>query len=345
MPQFARRACRPRDHVEAAGGLYPDAWRLADVFRAGRGTQFPAWPDWCYLPITAAATIVAEDAGIDIRDLPMRYPERMADAARLASLVAWRVTQGIYRFDQAVYDAVRETPVSGDLPHDVLYRLPEWCIYVETPGMQSAGALHGFFAHLEYDLSGRVELRLLLDCEAALLPLPLHLGAWSLSESIERTVAEARRQALQAGIHTEADLPALPGVQSVAHELAPLVSLLLYLCSQASEIGDGTRRPGNPAPKRVRGAWRLFAADRPTTWDVGVRLGAALRRAYQAEQTAGDSGTHAGPRPHIRRAHWHGFWRGPLAGPREYDLRWLPPIAVGVADPGDLPAVVRRVGP
>ena len=79
-----------------------------------------------------------------------------------------------------------------------------------------------------------------------------------------------------------------------------------------------------------------------TTWDVGVRLGAALRRAYQAAQTGGTD-THAGPRAHIRRAHWHGFWSGPREGERRFDLRWLPPIPVNVEDVGELPFTVRPV--
>lgn len=77
---------------------------------------------------------------------------------------------------------------------------------------------------------------------------------------------------------------------------------------------------------------------------MGVRLGAALRRAYQAEQTGAER-PHAGPRPHVRRAHWHGYWSGPRDGARRYDLRWLPPIAVALSDANELPAVVRRVTP
>jgi hypothetical protein len=88
----------------------------------------------------------------------------------------------------------------------------------------------------------------------------------------------------------------------------------------------------------------LFQAEDPMGWDVGVRLGAALRRAYQAEQSRllGD-GTHSGPRPSIRQAHWPGFWRGKLEGLRRFSLRWLPPVAVNVKELSELPAFVCRV--
>jgi hypothetical protein len=67
--------------------------------------------------------------------------------------------------------------------------------------------------------------------------------------------------------------------------IVPLVSLVLYVCSQASEIGEPGRQPHRPEAKRTKRGLQHFPADKPTTWDVGVRLGAALRRAYQTEQS------------------------------------------------------------
>lgn len=146
---------------------------------------------------------------------------------------------------------------------------------------------------------------------------------------------------------------ALPGGAATALRpiVEPVVSLLLYLCTQAGEIA-GRGSPGNPLPVRTRrGGWKLFPADTPRTWDVGVRLGAALRAAYAAEQT-GQGQPHSGPRPHIRRGHWHTYLSGPRlradgaplpSAERRANLRWQPPIAVAVSRPDDLPAVVRRV--
>ncbi len=52
--------------------------------------------------------------------------------------------------------------------------------------------LHGFFAHLEWDANmERNELRLLLDREDMMIPLPIHIGAWPLEETMLRVAAEA----------------------------------------------------------------------------------------------------------------------------------------------------------
>lgn len=347
QPKFQRRTCRPRDAVEQLSRDYPGAWSALDQFRADKGRSgLPDWPDWCYLPMAASYAVVSGGG-------PLRVsPGRAGDVARVAALSAWRMTQGIYRFDPAVFDAVRDTPVVGDIPADVLYRLPEWCVYIETPGMQAfGGALHGCWVHLESDANdGRAELRLLLDSDAGLHPIPLHLGRWPLAESLGRMQAEAVRHGFGRVLSAQVPGGVLPpdaAAEAMRPVVEPIVSLVLYLCSQAGEIGDGVRRPGNPEPKRTKRGWRMFQADRPTTWDVGLRLGAALRRAYQAEQTGatGPAAEHAGPRPHIRRAHWHGYWSGPREGARRYDLRWLPPIAVAMGDagPDSMPAVVRAV--
>lgn len=345
-PQFQPRPCRPRDHLVAAGKLYPGAWQAVEEFRADRGRDgLPDWPEYCYIPLAAAYAIVSGGGSNRMS------PQLVGDVGRLGALAAWRVTQGIYRYDEVLFGRIIETPVEGDVPHEILYHLPEWCVYVETPGMEyRESTLHGVFAHLEYDVNHhRPELRLLLDADAALAPIPLHLGPWSLAESIKRMKDTASVHAMGAG------LGALPsGVTSEVRQIVePIVSLLLYLCTEAAEIGDGSKQPRNPTPKRTKRGYRLFPADRPTIWDVGVRLGAALRRAYHDAETD-QGGPHAGPRPHIRRAHWHGFRSGPMkladgseipAAQRAFTLRWLPPIPVNVNAIEDLAATVRPVKP
>jgi len=100
---------------------------------------------------------------------------------------------------------------------------------------------------------------------------------------------------------------------------------------------------------------RLFAADGPREWDVGVRIGAALRAAYAREETGGEAATtgrHV--RPHVRRAHWHTVLSGKRkredgttipASEQRRELRWMPPIAVAINDAGELPSVIRPVRP
>ncbi len=324
---------RPKRHLAVAGKRHPGAWRKYDSFRQDRGRDgFPGWPEWCYCPLAGAYAIVS--GGGDARIAP----QEIGEVARLGALAAWRVSQGIYRFDHDLRERLLETPLTGDLPCEILRRLPEWCVYVETPGRSWEGvALHGFFAHLESDANnGREELRLLLDHEQELIPVPIHLGPWSLVEAVARALDLSRTHALALG----ATIPA-PVQAEIERVIGPLISLLLYLCAEDAEIGDGSRRPTRPAPKKTKQGWRLFAPDQPATWDVGVRMGSALRKSREAQsESESAQGGHARPRAHLRRAHWHTYLVGP--GRAERRLKWIPPILIN-ADDGPMPAVVHPV--
>jgi hypothetical protein len=292
--------------LETFGRLYPDAWKQVDDLRANR-KGLGGWPDWCFLPLAGAHAIVSRG-----RSLPPGEP--IGHVGVLGALAAWRVTQGIYRFDPTVLDALWETPVTGDIPTEVLFHLPEWCVYIPTPEQTWKGRpLHGAFAHLEHDVNDqRMELRLVLDVAGPqgndLDVLPLHLGQGGVSGAVAAMLRESGRYVPIPEVSME------PLVGGLTDEVSPLVSLVLYLCLQAAEsraAGGGNRRPVRPQPVRTKKGVRLFPPDRPKPWEVGYRLGAALRRAVsEAVPTPGMSGTQASPRPHIRRAHWHSYWIG-----------------------------------
>ncbi len=389
---------RQTQHLIDIGRKYPDAWRRLDQFRAERGETLPQWPGWCLMPMAGWYAIVSGGRAIAAGS------EAVADIGRLAGLGAWRYSQSIYRYDPELYAHLVATPLDGDMPAEVLLRLPEWGVYVETPhgaapepemptnygangGLhgQSAESLlcgrepfcdlesgigplrtgtfslcgrepfcnpesgigplrtgtfslcgrepfcmHGFYASLEWDANdGRTELRLLLDTETGLLPVPLHIGDWPLTEAIARAIDEALRRQ-----EKEVLPPSPPAANAaLAFALAPIVNLLLYLCSDSPDFGDArSTRPQRPRPKRVKGGWRLFPPPRPTLRLIGETVGRAIRNVGKEEIDPGETDAprpeRKSPRPHLRRAHWHGFWHGPKEGLRRFRYRWIPPTFV-----------------
>jgi len=299
---------RPIDHLESASRDYPGAWAQYDSFLAQRSV-LGGWPDWCFCPLAGAYAIVS--GGGDNR-VPLG---KSLDISRLGALAAWRPTQGIYRFDPDLLAALWDTPLAGDLPIEHLLRLPEWCVYVEL-SLETHGA-HGFFAHLEWDAEEeRPELRLLIDYPRELAPIALHLGG-TIEASVAGFVAHANAQAAKASFPV-----GIPGsaISQIATLATPLVSVLLYLCAEDAEI-----RPTRGRPKEGRLATRngrMPAARHLEVWETGYGLGAELRAARDAQGSG--EGT---VRPHVRRAHWHSYWRGERRSERV--LRWLSPILVG----------------
>lgn len=310
---------RPANHLTAAVRMYPNAWRLVEQFRLDRGRDLPKWPGWCFLPMAGWYAIVCEDAGT-----PTVPSNQVADIGRLAAIGTWRYSQGIYRFDPDVFKSLWNTSITGDLPSEVLLRLPQWSIYIETPD-QSFGAdpMYGYWCHLEWDANDqRRELRLLLDTESTLLPIPIHLGDWPLETAIQKAITESTRH-IPTG--TLMEVPDQKNVGNLADVMTPMVALVLYLCSDNPDYGPESQ-PSRPRPKRTKRGWRLFAPPGPTIWHIGGRIGRQIRAAH----IAGAESTDRTVRPHIRSAHWHGYWSGPRSGPRKYSYQWLPPIPVKI---------------
>lgn len=353
---------RPTTFLAGISRYYKNIWWEVDRMRAARGQFVKDWPGWCFLPLGGAYAIAGRGGTIALENISL--------VGIIGALAAWRATQGVYRFDPTILDALWETPVDGNIPHELLFRLPEWCPYVLTPGKSFAGLpLHGFFTHLEYDNfnGGRIELRFLLDITTPhgeeLVPAVLHLVPGGLAEAI----AAVRRECLRLTgceknicadiVSTIGDTFSLalspagfPVRGDALREFSPLVSTVLYLCSQAAEMHDHSgsiRLPARPTPVKTRKGLRLFGPPRPVEWHVAYRLGAALRLAYAAEEhSLGGTGTgHASPRPHIRRGHWHRFWTGrrSIQSERRTVVKWLPPIAVCVDDVEQLVPTVRAV--
>lgn len=243
------------------------------------------------------------------------------------------MTKGVYRYDERLYALLRETSIAGDLPFDALYRLPEWCVYIETPDMMwEDRTLHGMWVHLEWSEHGADELRLLLDvaqdvdnpldAEHGLVPIPVILGAGGLAAGLDRVIKSSKRQAALQGVlfqGTHFAAPALAGL------VAPLLSLVLYLCAANADIVDSTNR-SSTAPA---GDDPLLRSNGATIWEVGTRIGAALGDAHQTAQEGGATTSLAHQvRPYLRRAHWHTYLVG--AGRRERRLKWSPPIQVNI---------------
>jgi hypothetical protein len=304
------------------------------------------WPDYVFVPTFLFGCEGSDDI--------YRYMRFRAAISTGITFAVWRMTQGIYRFDETLYTELIHTKNTGELPADVLVRLPEWCVYVETPGLMLQLAdghevpIHGAWALIDLNQDHEPTLVITTDTDHCPAAKPVTQVIPLAEGSIEQGILATVNGWLSAGIRSAPDRGYITRTSQWVH---PVVNLLLYLCSDADYAGAP---PRNPAPVRTRHGFRLFTPNQATTWNVGVRMGAALRAAYAAQrQSEGEQdGTTRTLRPHIRRAHWHGFRSGPRLAPdgepispenRPFDLRWLPPIPVNIVDDEELPAVIKPV--
>ena len=335
---------------------YPCAWAMAEEARSSA-----AWAAHCFLPLSFAGRIALAHLSDDFGARPPLRSFGYA-ASEIAALAAWRMTQGIYRYDQTLYESLIDTPVTGDIPADVLRRMPEWCVYIETPGMTAATSkgptpLHGFFACMDNAAHHPADtLMILLDADEmdalGRRLTPTHIPLIGTLDQAITLVQEEWIKAWEAG-KTHAP-PRAELLHEAKKSLPPMISLLLYLCADPDIMRRGQpASPTKPVPVRTRRhGVRLFPAQSVTPWDVGVRIGAAIRQHAsndrQADCTSNSPDRHL--RPHVRRAHWHTILSGPRlaengtpipSSQRRSDVRWMPPIPINLEDVYSLAATIR----
>lgn len=237
----------------------------------------------------------------------------------VAAVTEWSKSQSIYAFDPDAEEALCSTS-PGQLPTELLWRLPYTCVYVKA----SSG---GFFALMDHGRlpSGETAFFLILvgGDERGWFHVELPLGK------------------------TIAGIAGMPGVDgdirperaSMVADVEPLVSLLMYLCSEEPDI---TSKPSPMNEARIR---RGKSPYHPTIHHVGYRIGAAFRKAKaEREASQGTGGHGASPAPHMRRAHWHTYWVGKENTPqRRQVVKWLPPIPVNVKSDDDIIPTIHRV--
>jgi hypothetical protein len=337
-----RRALRPPPDIAETVARIEARIEKMDVLCPGWGSYLDGmlrdiprdWPEWCLVPMGGAAAI-AEHIG--------DHAEPTA-AAEMTALFTWSKGRSIYRFDADLAASVLATPVTDEIPTDLFYRLPEWGIYIEAPpnGLWPAELL-GVFVHLESDsMSGQPELRLFGDPSDAstVIVIPLHLSETSIKEMLSaaiRTAATmARSYNMNLDIHELTDVFSEGQIDQMSAWLAPIVSCIMYLCTNDADIVEAD-------PVNHRGKTQSVPA-RARQKDIGFRIGAALRSSRTRPHDGQHESTGRHVAPHLRRAHWHRFWTGSLKDPsqRELIVKWIPPIPVNL-EQGEMQTVVRYV--
>jgi len=141
---------------------YPDLWPWVEQAHL-HWEGVPRWPDWCFLPDSESYAVLTA-----VLRFPALGPDKTPLTGQEVALGTWRYTKELLRFNESGAADLGRMALTGELPPLVLERLPERCVYVESPGLVWDGRdLLGFWANLEYDTNhGFTELRFLLHQQA-----------------------------------------------------------------------------------------------------------------------------------------------------------------------------------
>lgn len=298
-----------------------DCYDQLDRCRAAKDEGQMDWPDYCLLPINAAYTYLVHVLGL---------PDDKASSgcAELTACWTWRQNKIIYYFDSDMSSAlaeqaedVKDTDV---LPADLLMHLPYPCIYIKAPGVLEH--MDGFWVWMDFDVIRQgPELRIqwVFDTMDASLPQVLHIirGA-TLRECFVDTI-----QTTLEHLNEPVDVSRPADSSRI---ILTAIQLVLYILADNADVSDEAPQLRIVGSRNGSGGKRAIQdkAGEVTAKNVGVRIGAAFRRAKGRKSANSSSVVGSTKRPHMRRGHWHHYWRGPKAGDRELVLRWTAPTMI-----------------
>lgn len=264
----------------------------------------------------------------------------------LAAICPWIYTKQIYEFDDEFVKELVKTPYEGKVPLQVLQKFPNFSIYIkanidcmEVPNMPNVRCAGFFCCIADRDFAKGSDRTLIFvkhfvdkhkpeDVFVDSVMLPLYgdldiMGHYDHSEKLHREKLE------KIGHDFTVSDKARKDSNNLALDVKKLINIVLYLCSTNLDVVDKT--PGvkrHPFKLHWGGRkvskFQLLAALSPKVFVVGEKIGSQLRE----EDRLAKASTNP-IRPHVRRAHWHGYWTGPRTGERDFILKWIPPTLVG----------------
>ena len=218
----------PNQFLNFFSAKVPDVWKAVDYYRYMRDKEEDDWDRRVFMPLSGWNAITE-------RLLPKSSVEAQVFAANnLQVMGAWRPTQDILRFDADFYGMLTKTGVSGNLPVEILERMPAWALYFETRELVVEGRHYdGFFAGLDQS-DNREQLILRLHFVAlenmAILPYLLPMGDWSVEEAVARTNEQQRHAMRRLNMEMTGEYTRIAdqGLHSALNLLIYVLSYWLY---------------------------------------------------------------------------------------------------------------------
>jgi hypothetical protein len=348
--------------------IYPNTQRIVETLLDAKHSkpyeQEFDWPDWCYLPLGIAHTII--DAECKAQGIPTR--DSIADVGNLGAILNWRATKGIYRFDSELLESLWKVKLDKEIPVDLIFnRLPEYCCYIDLEHFEKSGPIAGFFVYREFDVNRKEgeqrEIRICLvykesksgsksgsdngnqEANIHMTNTPFHAyDKTTIGDMLGKTWAQAKQYANGTeNLQIIDDLFDSMGEVSGVYE--PMFSLILYLCSTEPDVvmvGKPQKKRLNTKNPKKQKKNRM----KPQEYRVGATIGQAIRRGRKAGTEGVSDGVSGGKvekrtkSPHIRKAHFHLYWTG--KGRTIPKLKFIAPVAVNIGEEPELP-VVRKV--
>ena len=317
-------------------------WHLANS--DGSNTFFPSGLIYNECPSLVTALMSGQIESAEYNAYDIKTKSLVEKFWGLFFFGAWRNTLGIYRMDADSCQQAMSASIPTDTPSNIFSRLPEWCVYIELPkntvvlnigGEQGQTYLEGFWA--------ATDLRYIQGKQQSVLSLSLNTKD---ETGTSYDVLQPLDMVIKDGVSIEDAVLQAYGTYFVKDEESRLtetadvelnliracLSTLLWLCAEEPDItniaGEPVSRDAMRLPKygRNKKTGAFIPPNQPIIYDVGKRLGGEVRT-FNEKYGKPDARISSRKRPHIRRGHWHGVWRG-TGQNKSFHIYWQPAVFV-----------------
>ena len=321
----------PIKHIQNISSTYSGIWNLVEqtIEQKEDIKKDMEMPDWCFLPRRAYMEMLdyGHEIGIwQYTDLPIR--ERSNIVASFCSLIPWNYTRYIYEFNDDFYQELTKTIFTGNIPREILLKLPVYAIYIKFPeGLAPLANVIGAWVSLQpmYDTDDKMQV----DAEgnaALIVNMVLNLDA-NYTECMELILSEAKTTLAQS-LENILKLGINKG-EKISYKnhayftliFSDVINCLLYICSQDPDVKDPVwmgEKPGNPKLEKIKGKFRLFPPKKFKTFKVGNEVGRKIRN-YNNDSGIREKTWQCCATSYPSRTHWHGYWKGPKKRKRDFE--------------------------
>lgn len=232
------------------------------------------------------------------------------------TLLSWTISKDVYVFDDTFIDDLVKTPIPSNLPVDIIANIPSYSFYVKYNIMNDA-AVDGFFVTMNYNhekscLSLCVILNY-IDNNFVVLNFPLEDNNFinNFINGVNESTIE------QMGI-----------IINMNPILTKIFNILLYICSNKPDIIESKESIKNKTYLRNR-LDRNMPLLIPKKLNI-IKVGENIKKArIFNESSESDIIKHHTKSAHLRRGHWHGYWKGSeKTDNRRFEYNWISPIMI-----------------
>lgn len=283
-----------------------------------------------FLPVDYVERIIYKHAPDMVRILSEK-DELGGAIADMSILLHFMYTRGSYKISKELFESIYDENVFEKTPVNIFHRMPQHSLYIDLT--EVVGFEFGAFCHMIWDYQEDKKIHAsALFCNAIYCESARHYfqfptgGPVTIKEALDKI--RSQNQEYHDSIGTAEEMKSASVIcdeGEVKNAYAKIISVLLYICSQEADIElYNIKEPNqkNQRPKKIENNIRLKPALKTKEWIVGRNL----ERQVQEYNYYASSG-YRGVRPHIRRGHWHGYWKG-SAENKECMIKWLAPIIV-----------------